>query len=68
MSCCESNWKGVTQMKHDKFIRESLDQNLSGLHVSRQQQMDMIDEITGGAKMKRKIPWLLLSIMVFQPI
>ena len=43
-------------MKHEKFIRESLDQNLSGLHVSRQQQIDMIDEIVGGAKMKRKMP------------
>ena len=43
-------------MKRDNFIRESLEQNLSGLHVSRRQQMDMIDEITGGAKMKRKMP------------
>ena len=43
-------------MKNDAFIRESLQQNLSGLHVSRQQQINMIDEIVGGRKMKRKIP------------
>lgn len=42
--------------RDDNFIWESLEQNLSGLHVSRRQQMDMIDEITGGTRMKRKIP------------
>lgn len=43
-------------MKRSNIIRESLDQNLSGVYVSRQQQMDMIDEITGGKKLKRRIP------------
>lgn len=51
-------------MKHENFIRESLEQNLSGLHVSRQQQIDMIDEITGGRKMKRKIPFSIVLAAV----
>ena len=57
-------------MKHDKFIRESLDQNLSGLHVSRQQQIDMIDEIVGGAKMKRKMPLsvALVAILILTSV
>ena len=57
-------------MKHDKFIRESLDQNLSGLHVSRQQQIDMIDEIVGGAKMKRKMPFsvALVAILILTSV
>ena len=43
-------------MKNDRFIRESLHQNLSGLHVSRQQQINMVEEIVGGRKMKKKMP------------
>jgi len=57
-------------MKHDKFIRESLEQNLSGLYLSRQQQMDMIDEIVGGAKMKRKMPFsvALAAILILTSV
>lgn len=57
-------------MKRDDLIRQSLEQNLSGLHVSRRQQMDMIDEITGGAKMKRKIPFsiVLAAILILTSI
>ena len=35
-------------MRSKDLIRESLQQNLSGLHVSRQRQTDMIDKIVGG--------------------
>jgi len=57
-------------MKRDNFIRKSLEQNLSGLHVSRRQQMDMIDEIVGGAKMKRKIPFsvALAAILILTSV
>jgi len=51
-------------MKHDDFIRESLDQNLSGLHVSRQQQTAIFEEIVGGKKMKKKIPFSLALVAV----
>ena len=51
-------------MKHDDFIRESLDQNLSGLHVSRQQQKAIFEEIVGGKKMKKKIPFSLALVAV----
>ena len=51
-------------MNHNNFIRESLEQNLSGLYVSRQQQMDMIDEIVGGRKMKRKISFSIALVAI----
>ena len=35
-------------MRSKDLIRESLQQNLSGLHVYRQHQTDMIDKIVGG--------------------
>ncbi len=45
-------------MKRDDRIRQCIDQNLSGLRVSRQWQSDMIDTITEGRKpMKKKIPF-----------
>lgn len=43
-------------MKKDDLIRRSLEENLSGLHVSRQQQMDIIEKITEGRKLKKKLP------------
>ena len=57
-------------MKKDERIRASLEQNLSGLHVSRQQQLDMIDEITGGTKMQKKIPFsiALAAVLVLMSI
>jgi len=42
-------------MNKDDFILRSIEENLSGLRVSRQQQLDMIEDITGGGKMKKKI-------------
>lgn len=57
-------------MKNDNLIRKCIDQNLSGLHVSQRQQMDMIDEIVGGAKMKRKIPFsvALAAILILTSV
>ena len=57
-------------MKHDDFIRESLDQNLSGLHVSRQQQTDILNEIVGGEKMEKKVPFsfALVAILALMSI
>lgn len=57
-------------MKHDHFIRESLNQNLSGLHVSRQQQMNMIEEIIGGTKMKRKthVTIALVAVLILTSV
>lgn len=42
-------------MNRDDFIHRSIEENLSGLRVSRQRQIDMIEDIIGGRKMKKKI-------------
>ena len=57
-------------MRSKDLIRESLQQNLSGLHVSRQRQTDMIDKIVGGKRMKRKMPFsiVLAAILALMSI
>ena len=57
-------------MRPKDLIRESIQQNLSGLHVSPQRQTDMIDKIVGGKRMKRKMPFsiVLAAILALMSI
>lgn len=54
-------------MKHEAFIRQSIQQNLADIHVSQRQQNRLIDEITEGKKMRRKLPICaaLATILIF---
>lgn len=50
-------------MKRNNIIRDSLNENLSGLSVSRQQHDALMQEITGGKKVKRKLRASLVLAM-----
>ncbi len=43
-------------MRNDDSIRKSLQENLSGLYVSVQQRMELMERIEGGKKMRKRIP------------
>ena len=51
-------------MKKNTFIRECLDDNLSGLTVSFEKQLEMIDSITQGGKMKKKFHMSIALVAV----
>lgn len=51
-------------MKQNNRIRDSLNENLSGLYVSRGQHANLMNEITGGRKMKKKLTASLALAMV----
>lgn len=51
-------------MKQNNRIRDSLNENLSGLYVSREQHAELMNEITGGRKVKRKLTASLVLAMV----
>ena len=50
-------------MKSNDKIRNSLNENLSGLYVSRQQHAALMNDITGGKKVKKKMTTGLILAM-----
>lgn len=51
-------------MKRNNKIRDCLNENLSGLYVSRQQHAALMNEITGGRKVKKKLTASLVLVLV----
>lgn len=53
-------------MNWDKDIKQSLDENLSGLHISKREQAQMFNRIIQGEKpiMKRKVSAALVFAIV----
>ena len=42
-------------MKCNNVIRDSLNENLSGLYISRQRHAELMNDIVGGKKVKKKL-------------
>ncbi len=51
-------------MKQNHKIYDSIHENLSGLYLSKQQQADIMNEITGGQKVKKKLTLGLVLALV----
>ena len=59
-------WKEEKSVNWDKDIKQSLDENLSGLHISKREQAQMFNRIIQGEKpiMKRKVSAALVFAIV----
>lgn len=66
MSCFAPDWKEEQNMNWDKDIKNSLDAQLSGLHMSQRQQAQMFNRIVKGEQpiMKKKISAALVFAIV----
>lgn len=59
-------WKEEKNVNWDKDIKQSLDENLSGLYISKREQAQMFNRIIQGEKpiMKRKVSAALVFAIV----